>query len=336
MRSINHHPRAFTAAALLALGLMACGDKDTQTVAATDTPAVASITAQSESSGVETGVVRVDYSNVTYETAESTYMDRRYDEATRMFEGYVQRKPDNPWGHYMLGLSAWKSGDLDRARTALERSHELDPSHVKTLLNLTRVLLDQNMAGEAKEHAEAALALDSTSGEVHRMLGRVHTALGEPDEAVDAYRTALTIDPAEVWSMNNLALIYIQQERFDEALGPLARAVQLRPGSPIFQNNLGIALEGTGHIGAAREAFLAAIAADSGYAKAQVSVKRVEGLEDDPTIAPVELEVLADAFEREVQRWREERMAVVVPEVSFVEQPESVTIVADSLPIPPR
>lgn len=336
MRSTSHSPRALTAVAMLALGLTACGDREKEAVATTDTPAVTPEPAQSESSGVQTGIIKVDYSNVSYEAAESTYMDRRYEEATQMFEGYVQRKPDNPWGHYMLGLSAWKSGDLDRARSALEKAHELDPSHVKTLLNLSRVLLDQNMAGEAKERVEAALALDSTSGEVYRMLGRVHTALGQPDEAIEAYRTALTIDPGEVWSMNNLALIYIQQERFEEALGPLARAVQLRPGSPIFQNNLGIALENTGHIGAAREAFVAAIAADSTYTKAQVSAKRVDGLEDDPTVEPIELGVLADAFEREVQRWREERMAVVLPDVSLVEQPESLTIVPDSTTSPPK
>jgi len=33
--------------------------------------------------------------------------------------------------------------------------------------------------------------------------------------------------PTDVWSMNNIALVLIQQGRFDEALPPLARTVQL-------------------------------------------------------------------------------------------------------------
>lgn len=335
-----HRSRSNTVASLPLVAILlalttACGDESEQ-VASAETPPVAPVVATPESSGTEAGNVRVDFTNVSYETAESTYMARRYDEATDMFEAYVQRKPDNPWGHYMLGLSAWKSGDLEGARTALERSHELDPAHVKTLLNLSRVLLDMELAGEAKEHVEAALALDSTSGEVHRMIGRVHTALGMSDEAIEAYRTALAIDPAEVWSMNNLALIYIQQERYEDALGPLARAVQLRPGAPVFQNNLGIALERTGHVAVAREAYLAAIAADSTYAKAQVSLKRVEELDEDPTVTPVELTVLADAFERQVQQWREERMAVVSPEIGIADTPDSLTIVPDSVALPPR
>ena len=335
-----HHPTIIRAASipLAAFALAfttACGGDDPGTTQVAETPPATPVVTVSESSGTGESV-HVDYSSVTYEVAESSYTQRHFDEATEMFGAFVERKPENPWGYYMLGLSAWKSGDLDRARIALERSNELDPAHVKTLLNLGRVLLDQDRAGEAKERVEAALALDSTSGEVHRMLGRVHSALGSRDEAIEAYRTALTIDPTEAWSMNNLALIYIQQERYEQALGPLARAVQLRPGAPVFQNNLGIALEGAGHIGAAREAFLAAIAADSTYAKAQVSLTRVEGIEEVPGMIPVELSVLADDFEREVQRWREERMAVVMPEIGVAVTPETSTTVPDSIPLPPR
>ena len=59
--------------------------------------------------------------------------------------------------------------------------------------------------------------------------------------------------------MNNLGLIYIQQDRSDDALLPLARAVELRSNSPVFQNNLGTALERTGHVAAAKQAYEAAV-----------------------------------------------------------------------------
>lgn len=320
----------------------ACGGDEESPETGTAAPVVPAV-ATSESSGSAATDVRPDYSQISYEDAESAYRQQRYGEATAMFTAYVDRKPENPWGHYMLGLSAWKSGELDLARTALERSRELDSTHVKTLLNLGRVLLDQDRAGEAKERIQEALALDSGSSEVHRMVGRVHTALGLPDEAADAYRIALVLDPGDAWAMNNLALILIRQERYEDAIGPLARAVQLRPGAPVFQNNLGIALEHSGHLEAAREAYRAAIAADSTYRKAQVSLARVEGLESDPAQLPVELGVLADAFEREVQRWREERLATVTPVVTGVATvPDSMSFVPDSvsvpeiLPLPPR
>ena len=114
------------------------------------------------------------------------------------------------------------------ARESFERSIELDPSHVKSLLNLTRVLLELNEPREASERVFAALALDSTSAETYRLVGRVQTALGETDAAIDSYRAALALDSHDAWAMNNMGLLLIQLGRFEEALRPLARAVQQR------------------------------------------------------------------------------------------------------------
>jgi tetratricopeptide (TPR) repeat protein len=261
--------------------------------------------------------------NVTFESAESAYQQKEYKQATEMFDAYIQRRPENPWGHYMLGLSAWKSGQLDVAVSAFERSIELDSSHVKSYLNLGRVLLEQKRASEALERITVAAQLDPTNAEVHRMLGRVHTTLRQPDSAIAAYRVALSIDATDVWSMNNMALVLIQQERYDEALPALARAVELRPGSPVFQNNLGIALENTGHFAAATEAYRAAIAADGTYVKATRSLARVTGIIDDPASSPVDLGMLAQAFDREVATWRAERS---VPVGTTAVKPDSLTV----------
>ncbi|MGH7635874.1 MAG: tetratricopeptide repeat protein, partial [Gemmatimonadaceae bacterium] len=115
---------------------------------------------------------------VTFAAAVDAYSKRRYREAAASFEDYTQRHPASASGHYMLGLSAWKSGDLARARLAFERSLELDSTNVKTLLNLGRVLLDQGQPGEALVRIGSAAALDSGSAEVQRMMGRVQTARG--------------------------------------------------------------------------------------------------------------------------------------------------------------
>src|SRR5688572_12295470 len=83
---------------------------------------------------------------VSLSDAELAYKDKRYDEATTLFTSYADQHPRNPWGHYMLGLSAWKSGNLDLAETAFGHALELDPKHVKTLHNLARVNLEQGRA----------------------------------------------------------------------------------------------------------------------------------------------------------------------------------------------
>ena len=238
---------------------------------------------------------------VSIAEGEQVYREKRYADAAALFSTYVDQHPNNPWGHYMLGLSSWKSGNLERAESAFVRANELDPKHVKTLLNLTRVHLDQGRPKDALARVNAALALDSSSGEGYRLLGRVRTTLAQPNEAIAAYRLALSHDPKDVWAMNNLGLILIQQGNFDEALGPLALAAQLDSSVAPFQNNLGIALEHTGRFTLATQAFKSALAVDESYTKAKLSLARVEGRKEDPTVTSVELTTLAESFDREIR-----------------------------------
>ena len=219
----------FSFAALAFVATTACGKE--KEVVQEDSSTVPTSVSTSVDSGTVVPTVPV---NVSFEEAESVYKERRYAEATAMFDSYVQRKPDNAFGHYMLGLSAWKAGELDRARSAFEKSLELDAKHVKTLLNLSRVLIEQGKPKDALTHVTTAVQLDSMSGDVRRMMGRVQTELRQPNEAVESYRVALSLQPTDIWSMNNMALVLIQQGRFDEALPPLARAVQLDSSVAVF------------------------------------------------------------------------------------------------------
>jgi Tfp pilus assembly protein PilF len=312
--------RSITAATIATLvATTGCGGKDKQPEVTGDSGVVSVPVATAPVT--EPVVPTVDttptvYANVSFEDAEKAFTERRYGEAAKMFEAYTGRRPDNAWGHYMLGLSAWKAGDLEKARGGFERALELDPKHVKSMLNLTRVLLDQGKPNEALGRVGEVMTVDSTSGEVWRLMGRVRTALRQPDAAIEAYRTALALDPEDTWAMNNMGLVLIQQGRFAEALPPLARATQLDSEVVVFRNNLGIALERTGHYVAAAEAYRGALAIDSTYTKASLSLARVNGRTDDPSVGPVDLASLGEEFAREVRTWWEARGGTVGMRVS--------------------
>lgn len=290
-----------TAALIVACGGEIKEPKDVNPVSSTPSVTPVSVPGPKDSStgnGVGSSTVT---QVVSLADAESVYREKRYSDAAAMFATYTDQHSTNPWGHYMLGLSSWKSGDLERAESAFVRANELDPKHVKTLLNLARVNLDQGKPKDALGRVTAALKLDSASSDGYRLLGRVRGALNEPNEAIAAYRAALMLDPKDVWSMNNTGLLLIQQGKNEEALGPLARAVQLDSTVAVFQNNLGIALEHTGRFVLATQAYKSAIAVDGGYTKAKLSLARVEGRKEDPSVTPVELMTLAEAFDREIR-----------------------------------
>ena len=281
--------------------------KHVDTTVSTQPPAVVTPQSSPELASGEVDSARTGSPVVTFASAQTAYTHRKYADAQQSFGAYVERHPTNAFGHYMLGLSAWKNGDLDRAREALEQSLTLDSTNVKTLLNLGRVLLDQGQPKEALARIETAVVLDSGSAEVRRMMARVQTALGHRDSAEVSYRLALSIDPSDSWSMNNLGLLLIDEGRYDEALPPLARAVELRPEAPAFANNLGVALERTGHPGSAALAFQSALAADSTYTKAQTSLARVYGMPDE---MPIDVAQLAAQFKDSLEASSQLRLSV--------------------------
>ncbi|UCG86360.1 MAG: tetratricopeptide repeat protein [Gemmatimonadota bacterium] len=248
-------------------------------------------------------VPQFDPAAVTYQEAEAAYFERRYVDAVDMFTAYIEREGDNAWGQYMLGLSALKAGFLERSEAAFNRALELDPNHVKSMHNLSRVLLETERTAEALAQLEVALDIDPASDAGYRLRGIAYLDLGRDDDAIDSFREAISVNAEDSWSMNNLGLALIRQGLFEEALYPLARATELRSDVAVFHNNLGVALERTGHFTAAAEAYAAALEQDDGYEKASVSLARVTRLEEDPTTVPVNLTALARQFVTEMEGW---------------------------------
>ena len=296
------------AAALLPL-VAACSDREPPSTSTATTSAETTVTAAATTPASTSGTP-AEQPTVTgtvapnYADAERAFHRGRYEEAAGMFAAYTESEPENAWGQYMLGLSSWKTGDHTRALEAFDAALRLDPSHRKSLLNSARVLLETSRPQDALERVERALAIEPLSAEALRLEGRAYHELGQVTEAIEAYQCALALDDRDVWAMNNLGYLYIQQGRSDAALAPLARAVELRGNVPVFQNNFGTALERSGHTAAAREAYQAALQADSTYAKAAVGLSRVNahGIESDT--ASVDVGTLAREFQAEVDQWR--------------------------------
>ncbi len=242
--------------------------------------------------------------NVSYDDAESAFREKRYGEAVELFEVYAEKHSDNVWGHYMLGLSARRSGNSEQAEGAFETALEIDPQHVKTLINLSRVLLVTDRPEEALDKLASVIEIEPESNEAFRLRGVALTDLGRVDEAIESYREAILIDGDDAWTINNLGLALIRLGRFDEALPPLARATELRTDIAVFQNNLGVALEGTGHVNAAAGAFRTALAIDPDHEKAAVSLDRIEQLTPASDVDRVDLTELAQQFVGEIECWR--------------------------------
>jgi len=235
---------------------------------------------------------------VSFGDGQAAYQARKYSDATAIFDRYTTQRPANAWGYYMLGLSAWKSGDLAKSEQAFEKALSIDPNHVKSLVNVSRVFIEQKRHDDAVDRLSRAAEIDPESTQVYRLLGRSYHTQGKRDEADAAYRRAIELNELDAWSMNNLGLLLLETQRADEALPLFAKAAELRQEVPAFHNNLGMALEHTGRFRAAATAYKAALAADPGYDKAKRNLARVEAVQGDPE-EPLEADGAAkDAVEK--------------------------------------
>jgi Flp pilus assembly protein TadD len=231
---------------------------------------------------------------VTYTAAERTYFEGRYQDAAAMFATYCARHPANAWGHYMHGLSLWKAGRNAEARTAFNSALGLQPDHLKSLVNLARVELELDAPEAALTTIERALDVAPQHVEALRVLGRVYHRLDRGDQAVATYQQALLLRGDDAWTLNNLALIHIEAERFAQALPPLARASELAPAVAVIRNNLGVALERTGHRSQAREQYL--LAAELGSGPGESSYVRLLEVTIPASDPVIDLALLADAW----------------------------------------
>ncbi len=250
---------------------------------------------------VDVAVTPAPAIEATYENSEAAFLDGRYEEAFDLFARYTGQRESNPWGHYMLGMSAWKTGRLEAAEVAFKRAIELDSTLVKAHLNLGRVLIEASRPTEALATIDRAIVVEGETSVAYRLKGNAYHTLGQSEDALAAYRRAIQVDPQDAWSMNNLAFILIEEGRYDEALPALARATELRKDVPVFFNNLGMALEQAGQFRAAESAYTYAASLGGVSGKAVANRDRVIGIIEQPGLEPVDLAVLARTFEVSVK-----------------------------------
>ena len=215
-------------------------------------------------------------SSASFDDGEAAFNAKKYGEATAIFEGYTGRRPANAWGHYMLGLSAWKSGDFEKSQKGFDEALKLDPKHVKSLVNSSRLFIDQKRYEDAIARLTRAAELDPESLEVARLLARTYVAQGKTDDAIATYQHVLELNENDAWSQNNLGLLFLEAGSAADALPHFAKAAELRKDVAAFHNNHGMALEHTGQFKAAAVAYTNALVADPGYEKARLNLARVE------------------------------------------------------------
>ncbi|MDR1211749.1 MAG: tetratricopeptide repeat protein, partial [Spirochaetaceae bacterium] len=147
--------------------------------------------------------------------------------------GYARKAfdaaPSNAVFAYTLGLAFEETGDNNGAITSYTRAASLDRSYLRPRVNLGRLYLEN----------------------------------GFPDQALAFLNEAYGVDASAFEVNNNLGAVYAHKEDWERSVLHYEKALSTEPGNATVRVNLARTYVGAGNLGAARDAYLAALRTDN-------------------------------------------------------------------------
>jgi tetratricopeptide (TPR) repeat protein len=189
-------------------------------------------------------------------------------EAKQRYQQILAIDPHHAETHHLLGLIAYRTGELDQAVELLSQATRENQSQPTYWFNLGVVLQKQGKGTEALSVYERALTLHPQYPEAHSNVGNVLMETDRLDEAAAAYRRALKARPDYAEAHNNLGVVLKEQGRLDDARASYEQAVRLSPNHLEAHCNLGSVLMDQGKLDSAVTCFERALQMKPDYVKA--------------------------------------------------------------------
>jgi tetratricopeptide (TPR) repeat protein len=225
----------------------------------------------------ETAESSPDNADVREALVRAYMADRDLSSARNAAEQLKKLRPDGAQGYFLAGLIAHDEGRLDDSEQNLEHALTLEPGSLEIHSALTRYNLERGRAAvaiarlqktlehepnnvplldllgstyfanhdmpHAVQSLEQAAKLDPHGWQSFADLAKVKLALGDTTAAVEYYKTAIELAPAEPVVVSELAALYEKQGRTDAAIACYEALYQHGAGArPFAANNLAMLL----------------------------------------------------------------------------------------------
>lgn len=149
--------------------------------------------------------------------------------AVEAYRKLVALTPDDAGAHNLLGVALRAHGKPADAGRSFAKALELSPGLVEPLARLVTLDFAAKQSDAALARVRKQLVAHPDSAAHQNLLGRVHLARGERDQAEAAWLKALELDPSVGDAYLRLARLYAERGQHDEAIARLEKAVSVNP-----------------------------------------------------------------------------------------------------------
>jgi len=179
--------------------------------------------------------------------------------------------------HYQLALQLRKQGDAPRSDQEIQLFQKLknqvnEETAAGNLNNEGNRLLQEGKAQEAADAYRKAVQLDPNNARWRYNLSLALASLGDREGQKTALERALEIDPNVAATHNDLGLLWLSEHNLESAEKEFRAALEIDPKFAEAQNNLGVVYSEQGKDSEALALFRQATENDPHYARAFVNL----------------------------------------------------------------
>ncbi len=154
------------------------------------------------------------------------------DAAVELARIAVGRYPQSVYLQQALGISLFKKGLNEEARSAYGRAIELAPRMPENYFDLALVDLAEHLYPDASKSLEACLRLDPSNAQAHLLLGRAYHHLNQTMPAIEQFKKVLAIQPTLPQAHYHLGFAYQSLGNLLSALDEYNQEIRVNPHFP--------------------------------------------------------------------------------------------------------
>jgi tetratricopeptide (TPR) repeat protein len=216
--------------------------------------------------------------------AQDAFQRKEEDQAEALLTEVQQKDPQIYVIPFLLGESALRRQNWERAADQLQRCLELNPNFDNAMTGLARALAKLGRSDEARRWLNKALQINPQNYRAWYQAGLLDAG-SDPAAAQSSYERVLAIQPNFAAGQRELGMLLFQQKNYAAAAPHLEKTIELGLEDARLHNFLGICYNRTNRTLKAVREFQRAIELDPKLAEAHLNLAYAHQLLHHPKAA---------------------------------------------------